>query len=126
MTRQAMQAPPAAAMRAYAQTQSVRPQREQEAEVFAILAGRLRGALADGGDMARIRAVADARRVFSVVRTLVVHPSSELPTQLRGAIASVVTAALREADGAAPDLDFLAGIAEDFAAGLAARPQADR
>lgn len=116
--------PAAAALRAYGTTQSARSQREQEAEVFATLAGRLRAALRSGSEMDAIRANADARRVFTVVRALVVHPSSSLPADLRASIASVSAAVLREVDQPKPDLDFIAAIAEDFSAGLAARPAA--
>ncbi len=112
-----------AAHRAYARTQAARPQREMEAEVFATAAGRFRAAL-QGSDLDRVRARADARRLFSTLDILVTHPSSELPVPLRAAIASVCGAALREADQEDADLEFLACICDDFAAGLSARPGA--
>lgn len=112
----------AAAFRAYRTTQSARPQREMEAEVFGTAAGRMRAAIT-GSDMDRVRARADARRLFSMVRLLVTHPSSDLPLALRTAIATVSETALREVEEPAADFDFLAGLCDDFAAGLSARPQ---
>jgi hypothetical protein len=111
----------AAAFRAYTKTQSSRSQREMEAEVFATAAGRFRAAIA-GTDLDRVRARADARRLFGTLRILVTHPSSELPVPLRASIASVCETALREADSEGSDLDFLAAVCDDFSAGLAARP----
>lgn len=113
--------PHALAVRAYGATRAARSQRAQEAEVFSILAGRLRAAQRSAEPLDAVRATADARRLFSVLDALVVHPSSPLPQDLRIAIATVARRALREVDEAEPDLDFLATIAEDFAAGLADR-----
>ncbi|MGG5812536.1 flagellar biosynthesis regulator FlaF [Falsiroseomonas sp. CW058] len=118
-------APPAQAraVRAYGAVQSARSQRAQEAEVFSILAGRLHGALKSGDPIAKVRAAADARRVFTAIEALVIHPSCPLPMDLRMSIGAVSRRALREVEGREPDLGFLAGIAEDFALGLADRPQ---
>lgn len=113
----------AAAYRAYTKTQAARPLRELEAEVFATAAGRFRTAI-QGSDLDRVRARADARRLFSTLHILVTHPSSELPMSLRAAIASVCGAALREVEQEAADLEFLAAICDDFSAGLSARPVA--
>lgn len=112
---------PTAALRAYGTTLAARSQREKEAEVFTILAGRLRAALAEPDGLAAVRAAADARRVFTAVEALVIHPSNPLPQDLRLSIATVARRALREVNAGAPDLGFLATVAEDFAAGLAAR-----
>lgn len=114
----------ATAFRAYGVAQSARPQREQEAEVFAILSARLRSAMGEGSRQAHIRAAADARRVFLVVESIVLDPVSTLPRDLRLNIGSVARRAVKEADSEQPDLDFLASIAEDFAAGLGARMRA--
>lgn len=114
----------ATAFRAYGVVQAARPQREQEAQVFATLAARLRSALRDATPIATIRAAADARRVFSTVEGIVLDPVSTLPRELRLNIATVARRALREAEGEQPDLDFLASIADDFAAGLGARRRA--
>ncbi|SFK16008.1 flagellar biosynthesis regulator FlaF [Falsiroseomonas stagni] len=116
----------ALAFRAYGVAKSGRSQREQEAEVFAILAARLRAAIRDPAPMATIRAAADAHRVFVTVESIVLDPVSTLPRDLRLNIASVARRAVKEANSDKPDLDFLAAIAEDFAAGLGARLRTDR
>jgi len=113
---------PAAAFRAYGAIQAARSQREQEADVFVILAGRLRAALRLGG-MARVRAAADARRVFSAVEMQTLHPTCPLPRELRLLMCNVTGRALREVEQAEPDLEFLAAIADDFAVGLGHRPR---
>jgi hypothetical protein len=119
-----MQHPPQArAMRAYGATQSSRSLREQEAEVYSKLAGRLRAAM-QGTPIDVLRARADAQRLFTTLRTLVLHESSPLPMELRRLIASVAKAALADLDTETPDLGFLADICEDFAAGLNAKPGA--
>jgi flagellar biosynthesis regulator FlaF len=114
---------PSRAVRAYGVVQAARSQRAQEAEVYAILAGRLRAAMRSGDDIPKVRACADARRLFTALDALVVHPSCTLPQELRVAIGSVARRALKEVDEPQPDLDFLAAIAEDFAEGLSDRPQ---
>ena len=114
----------ATAFRAYGAAQAARPQREQEAQVFATLSARLRSAMREGTQIATIRAAADARRVFGTVEGIVLDPVSTLPRELRLNIATVARRALREAEGEQPDLDFLATIADDFAAGLGARQRA--
>lgn len=116
----------ALAFRAYGVAKSGRSQREQEAEVFAILAARLRAAIRDAAPMTAIRAAADAHRVFVTVESIVLDPVSTLPRDLRLNIASVARRAVKEANSDKPDLDFLAAIAEDFAAGLGARQRTDR
>jgi hypothetical protein len=110
------------ALRAYGAVQAARPLRDQEADVYATLSGRLRDAADSGSPMDFIRARADARRLFTVLETLVLHPSCELPQQLRGMIASVAGAALRDIDGDSTDLMFLAELCDNFAQGLSARP----
>ena len=113
------------ALRAYSVTQSARPQRELEAEVFLTLSGRLRAAIRSPDGLAPVRAAADARRVFTAVETLVLHPSCPFPRELRAAITSIARRILQEFDEESPDLDFIAGISDDFAAGLMARPDAN-
>jgi len=112
------------ALRAYGAVQAARPLRDQEADVYATLSGRLREAAASGSPMAVVRARADARRLFTLLETLMLHPSCELPQQLRGLIASVAGAALRDIEGESTDLLFLADICDDFAGGLSTRPLA--
>ena len=106
------------AFQAYRRVQATRTPREQEAEVFATAAGRLRLAATDGNDFDRVRARADARRLFMALRLAVVDPANQLPVALRASIASVCEAALREVEREKADFDFLAGICDDFRAGL--------
>jgi flagellar biosynthesis regulator FlaF len=113
---------PSQALRAYGAVQATRSLREQEAEVYATLSGRLRAALRSGSDMDRIRARADARRLFNALEVLVLHPSCQLPTGLRENIASVARVALADIEGEQTDLSFLAEICDNFAAGLRTRP----
>ena len=108
------------AFQAYRRVQATRTPREQEAEVFAIVAGRMRLAATDGTDMDRVRARADARRLFMTLRIAVIDPANELPVPLRASIASVCNAALREVEQEKADFEFLAGICDDFRAGLSA------
>ncbi|HZF78135.1 MAG TPA: flagellar biosynthesis regulator FlaF [Acetobacteraceae bacterium] len=112
------------ALRAYSVTQSARPQRELEAEVFLTLSGRLRAALRAPDGLAPVRAAADARRVFVSVEALVLHPSCPFPRDLRAAIASIARRMVQEVEQESPDLEFIAGISDDFAAGLMARTDA--
>lgn len=109
-------------LRAYNQTRATKSPRDLEAEVFATVSGRLRNAL-HGSEFDRVRARADARRLFSTLQILVVHPTNELPAPLRASIASVCACALREADQADADLEFLAALCDDFQQGLATRAE---
>jgi hypothetical protein len=115
-------APHSQALRAYGAVQATRSLREQEAEVYATLSGRLRAAVSSGSDMDFLRARADARRLFNAVHGLVVHGSCELPRGLRENIASVAQIALADIESDKTDLLFLAEICDNFAAGLRARP----
>jgi flagellar biosynthesis regulator FlaF len=78
----------------------------------------MRLAATDGTDMDRVRARADARRLFMTLRLAVMDPANQLPVPLRASIVSVCDAALREVEQEKPDFEFLAGICDDFRAGL--------
>lgn len=91
--------------------------KQMEAEVFTRATRSIRQAEA-GGVLDRARAVADNRRLWMAVHSLVVDPANALPEQLRGQIASVALAVVRECDSNQPDLDFVAQVNEQFAAGL--------
>ena len=110
-------------LRAYQRIRAAKSPRELEAEVYAIAAGRLRAAHQGGTEIDRVRARADARRLFSTLRILVVHPSSELPVDLRASIASVCACALREVERPDADLEFLAALCDDFQGGLLMRQE---
>ena len=97
---------------AYRQT---RTPRQAEAAVFAEANRRLRAA---EGPLDRLRAVADTRRLWVMVLDLVSEPANALPPALRGQIASVAHAVLRECDAEAPDCLFLIETNEQIGAGL--------
>ena len=109
------------AFQVYRRVHATRTPREQEAEVFAIAAGRLRLAATEGTEIDRVRARADARRLFMTLRLAVIDPSNQLPVALRASIVSVCDAALREVEREKTDFDFLATICDDFRAGLSAQ-----
>lgn len=106
------------AFQAYRGVQATRTPREQEAEVFATAAGRMRLAATEGTDMARLRARHDARRLFLTLRLSMMDPANQLPAPLRASVVSVCDAALREVEEEKTDFEFLAGICDDFRAGL--------
>ncbi len=107
------------AARAYQAGASHRSLRAQEAEVFHITNAGLRGAR-DAGPVAQVRALADNRRLWTTVNDLMRDPANALPMELRAAIFSVGLAVQREMERAEPNFDFLIGINENLAAGLAA------
>jgi hypothetical protein len=111
------------AIRAYQRMRAAKSVRELEAEVFAIAAGRLRNALSSGSILDKAKARSDARRLFSSLRLVVMHPSSGLPLALRASIVSVCDCALREVEKPDTDLEFLAMFCDDFQQGLLARPE---
>ena len=91
--------------------------KQMEAEVFTRATRAIRTA-ETGGPLDRARAIADNRRLWETVQGLVRDPTNALPAELRGSIASVAIAVLRECDAEQPDLAFVADINEQFAAGL--------
>lgn len=109
------------AAKAYQTASVFRSQREQEADVFRRAIGALRAAL-DAGPIARVRAIADNRRLWTAVTDLMRDADCALPTPLRAAIISVGMTVQREMDRDSPDLEFLIGINEHIAAGLAGQP----
>ena len=104
--------PRAQAAAAYRQN---RTPKQAEAAVFAEANRRLRAAREP---LERLRAVADDRRLWVMVLDLVSEPANQLPVALRGQIASVAHAVLRECDAGEPDLAFLIETNEEIAAGL--------
>lgn len=106
--------------RAYGATAAARDPREQEADVFRLVTGRLRAATMQDGPV-RIRALADNRRLWLAVETALADPLNRLPTEMRAALISLGRAVQREMDGADPDLAFLVEVNDQVAAGLAGR-----
>jgi flagellar biosynthesis regulator FlaF len=109
------------ATRAYETAAVFRSQRDQEADVFRRAIGALRAARS-AGPVARVRALADNRRLWLAVTDLMRDPDSTLAVPLRAAIVSVGITVQREMDNESPDLDFLISINESIAAGLSGQP----
>lgn len=91
--------------------------KQMEAEVFTRATRAIRAADA-GGPLDRTRAIADNRRLWDAVHGLVLDPSNAMPAELRGRIASVALAVIRECELPEPDLGFVAEVNDQFAAGL--------
>jgi len=91
--------------------------KQMEAEVFTRATRSIRAA-ESGGPLDRARAVADNRRLWETVHGLVLDPSNALTAELRGRIASVALAVIRECEVKEPDLGFVAEVNDQFAAGL--------
>lgn len=106
------------AARAYKVVADSRSFREQEADVFRRATGALR-ASRSGGEIERVRALADNQRLWTMVRSLVRDPDNRLGAQVRGALISVALSVQREMDSPSPDFDFLIAVNENIAAGLA-------
>ena len=104
--------------RAYGATRAARDPREQEADVFRRVTGGLRAVGGQDGP-ARVRAVADNRRLWLAVESALTDPSNQLPSAMRAGLISLGRAVQREMDRADPDLAFLIEVNEQVAAGLA-------
>lgn len=113
----------AGALRAYQAAAGRRGLRDQEADVFRLVTGRLRAAR-DADAPARARALADAGRLWVTLMDLLRDPGNPLPAPLRASVLSVGHAVRREIDRPEPDLDFLIAINEGVADGLAGAARA--
>lgn len=111
----------ATAARAYAAAAGHRSLREQEAELFGRANAGLRRARAGDSAIARVRALADNDLLWMTVLGLLRDPANALPDALRASIISVGLTVQREMQGEDPDFDFLIGVNENIAAGLAGR-----
>ena len=109
------------AARAYQVAAESRSVREQEADLFRYANAVLRTSRS-ATPIARVRAIADNKRLWSLVNILVRDESNQLPTALRAQIASLGLAVMRELDRPEPDFDFVIGINENIAAGLSGQP----
>lgn len=104
--------------RAYGAARAALDPREQEADVFRRVTGGLRAARAQEGP-ARVRAVADNRRLWLAVESALADPSNQLPPPVRAGLISLGRAVQREMDGPDPDIAFLIDVNDQVAAGLA-------
>lgn len=105
-------------LKAYGSASALRNQRDQDAEIFRRVSAALRSA---PDDLARARALADARRLWQTVLAANHDPLNPLPLPLRAQIISVANTILRMADQENPSFSFIADIADDFASGLSGR-----
>ncbi len=110
------------ATNAYAASASHRSLREQEADVFRRTNNVLRRARDQGG-IARVRAIADNRLLWSTLMDLLRDPDNALPPALRASIVSVGLTVQREMSAAEPDFEFLLAINQNIADGLSGRVQ---
>ena len=108
------------ATQAYQASSAHRNLREQEADVIRQTIGALRSARTQGL-IPQVKALADNRRLWMTVIDLVSDPTNALPDNLRASIISVGLAVQREMDKERPNFDFLIGVNENIAAGLAGR-----
>jgi flagellar biosynthesis regulator FlaF len=92
--------------------------KQMEAEVFTRATRSIREAENNPSSLVRARAVADNRRLWDAVLISVLDPDNALPRGLRAQLASLARTVLRECDGEAPDLAFVAEMNEQIAAGL--------
>ena len=105
------------AFRAYANARAQRSPREQEADIFRLVSGRLRNA-STGTEMDRVRALADNARLWAATSGFLQDPANRLPPETRAGIVSVGHAVTRAMASSAPDFDFLISVNDTMAAGL--------
>ncbi len=109
------------ASRAYAVASVNRTVRQQEADIFHLVIARLQAAR-QGGPIARVRALADNRRLWMAVADLVRDSDNPLPAETRGGLISIGRTVQREMDSDEPNFDFLITINKHIAEGLSGNP----
>jgi flagellar biosynthesis activator protein FlaF len=105
------------ATRSYRAASASRSMREREADIFRRASGALRAAR-DAGPIDKVKALADNRRVWNMVRALVRDPENRLDAPLKGTLISIAMSVQREMDSKTPNFDFLITVNENIAAGL--------
>jgi flagellar protein FlaF len=108
-------------VRAYGAARAARDPREQEADIFRRVTGGLRAAQRDPQSPARVRAVADNRRLWLAVESALADPANQLPSTMRAGLISLGRAVQREMDQGDPDIAFLIEVNEQVAQGLSGR-----
>ena len=103
---------------AYRASASRRTQKEQDADVFRRANVVLRRAV-EADPVMKAKALADNNILWTAVVDLLRDPANPLPAVLRGSIISVGLTVQREMTMPVPDLQFLIGINDQIAAGLA-------
>jgi flagellar biosynthesis regulator FlaF len=109
------------ASRAYAAAAVNMTVRQQEAAMFQLINARLQGARHDSA-IARVRALADNRRLWMAVGDLVRDPGNNLPPETRAGLVSIGLSVQREMDSDEPSFDFLIAINKTIAEGLTGNP----
>jgi|SRR5580658_9975966 flagellar protein FlaF len=109
------------ASRAYAAAAVNRTVREQEADVFRQVIARLQ-ASRQSTPIARVRALADNRRLWTAVADLVRDSRNPLPPETRAGLISIGHSVQREMDSDEPNFDFLITINKQIAEGLSGNP----
>jgi flagellar biosynthesis regulator FlaF len=109
------------ASRAYAAAAANRTIREQEADVFRLVVTRLQIARL-AGQMDRVRALADNRRLWCAIEDQLRDPGNKLPPETRAGIRSIGYSVRREMDLEEPNFDFLITINKQLADGLSGNP----
>lgn len=90
-----------------------------EAELFARIATKLEGCSSTAPHAPRrIKAIADARRLWLHSATFLADANNALPRPLRASLISVALAVLRELDSPEPDLAFVAETTRVISDGL--------
>jgi flagellar biosynthesis regulator FlaF len=109
------------ARQAYETASRSRSQRDQEADVFRHVNAALRRA-GGVGDLARIRALADNRRLWLAMNNLMRDPDNPLPDDTKAGIVSIALSVDRELDQEFPDFAFLIAMNENIVAALSGHP----
>lgn len=109
------------ASRAYASAASNRTPRELEADIFRTVIARLQ-ASRETSAIARVRALADNRRLWTTVTDLVRDDRNPLPPETRAGIISIGQTVQREMDSDEPNFEFLISINRNMADGLSGNP----
>jgi flagellar biosynthesis regulator FlaF len=109
------------ASRAYAAAAVNRTVRQQEADLFRLVIARLQVAR-QSTPIARVRALADNRRLWMAIMDLVRDDNNSLPPETRAGIVSIGRCVQREMDAGEPNFDFLITINKHLAEGLSGNP----
>jgi flagellar biosynthesis regulator FlaF len=109
------------AARAYATAAVNKTTREQEADIFRLVIARLQAAR-NAGAIARVRALADNRRLWMAISDLVSDDRNPLPRKTRAGILSISKCVQRAMDADEPDFDYLITINKNMAEGLSGNP----
>lgn len=109
------------ATRAYAVASVNRTIRQQEADIFRLVIARLQAAR-QSTDIARVRALADNRRLWTTIGDLMRDSLNPLPPETRAGLLSIGLSVQREMDSDQPNFDFLITINKNIAEGLSGNP----